>query len=364
MNSNNKLSNRKSNFELLRIIAMLLIIMGHISGQAFDSTRITESGKIFVTIMGSGSRIAVNLFLMIGIWFMVDAEFRVEQILKLYGGLWFYSVSITLILICFGFDIGTKDIISCFFPYLRCWMWFVPLYISLLLLSPFLKKAFDHLNKGALRLLLGLGFFLICVVSTVSKFMDTKLCALLWFIYMYYTIGYYKKFVAGEIKKTKRFLLFGVLIYSILIISGIICSRLSGEIFNYGRRIVSQYLSDYKSIPNFMCALCIFVFFSKLDIGSSSIINGISKNTLDVYMIHQQTPFYPILWTVVCRSHSWQSSKYFCFVFLGVTIAVYIVFSLIGRIRVRFIEPFWVKSKLFDKISTLIKKAYGSILST
>ena len=70
MNSNNKLSNRKSNFELLRIIAMLLIIMGHISGQAFDSTRITESGKIFVTIMGSGSRIAVNLFLMIGIWFI------------------------------------------------------------------------------------------------------------------------------------------------------------------------------------------------------------------------------------------------------------------------------------------------------
>ena len=87
-----ELTNRKSNFELLRIIAMMLIVMGHLGGQGFESDILSKSKQIFVVLVGSGARIAVNLFLMIGIWFMIEASFSGARIMKLYGGGYGYTL--------------------------------------------------------------------------------------------------------------------------------------------------------------------------------------------------------------------------------------------------------------------------------
>ena len=74
---------RNSYFELLRIVSMLAIVLAHISGQAFDRDLVPVSGDVFMHIIGYGSRIAVNLFLMTGVWFMVDSEFHGKRVLKL-----------------------------------------------------------------------------------------------------------------------------------------------------------------------------------------------------------------------------------------------------------------------------------------
>lgn len=142
----------------------------------------------------------------------------------------------------------------------------------------------------------------------------------------------------------------------------VICKYSSGRIFELGESIFKQYLGDYKSIPNFLCSLLIFMFFAELDIGQKKWINEISKNTLDVYMIHQQDAFIPIIWVGLFHTKEWQQSPYFILLYLGTVLAVYVGGSIIGRLRVRFIEPLWLKSRLFGWLSQKLDLFYVPVL--
>ena len=362
-NNSHQIKGRDSNFELLRIWAMFMIIIGHMSWQAFEADQLSMGGRVFIDLFCYGSKIAVNLFLMIGIWFLVDSDFKASRVFKLYGSLWFYSIFITVALIVSGLEVSTQDKIYSFFPYLKNRMWFVPQYITLILLSPFLKKAYNGMSQASMRLLIIVGFFMIGGVCSVNYFMDTRLCATIWFIYIYFVIAYYKQYVSDKITHKYYFLFGGITIYFILVGGALVCLSHTGTVYNIVVQYIAQYLCDFKSIPNFICSFCIFIFFSKLDIGSNRVINELSKNTLDVYMIHQHPAFYMILWTVVCKTHSWQSSDYFILIYMGTAIALYLACSIVGRLRVRLIEPLWIKSKLFKKFCDTIDKLYLPITS-
>ena len=336
---------RKSNFELLRIFGMLAIIMGHMAGQGLNGSFLgwQELPGLFLS---SASRFAVSLFLMTGLWFMVDAEFSPKRVLKLYSALWFWSVVLTYFLVIIGQDVSLKDMVSCFIPVMRRWAWFVPVYIVLTLISPFLRKACLKMNKKELLRLVVLGFIFLSIVSTVSPFMDTWYCALIWFIYMYFVIYFYKKYLYESIKGKKRYLFMGLIVYIALVGGRYLCTRLGG-IFELPVGVMTQYISDYKSIPNLMCTIPIFIFFSKIDIGSVKWVNALSKNTMDVYLIHQTESFYMFLWKDICRTDSWQNSQMELLIFVLVTLAVFAGCSLMGRMRVLIFEPLWVKSRLF-----------------
>ena len=118
---------------------MFFIVMGHLIGQGGGTN--VEGFWPFSIILYSGSRIAVNLFLMLGIWFMVDYEFKASRILKIYGTTWFYTAVITsLMVVIGGVNITAEDLAGAFMPFLRKTLWFSSLYICLLLLAPFLHK--------------------------------------------------------------------------------------------------------------------------------------------------------------------------------------------------------------------------------
>ena len=76
-------ANRQSNFELLRLVAMLAIVAGHFVSQSAVGHASGAAGTV-ASILSSGPRLAVNLFLLVGCWFMVDAKFKAERLLKLY----------------------------------------------------------------------------------------------------------------------------------------------------------------------------------------------------------------------------------------------------------------------------------------
>lgn len=353
---------RSSNFELLRIVSMLVIVLNHVAAQAFDRDVILLQNDVFLCIVGYGSRIAVNLFLMTGVWFMVDSEFKGKRVMKLYGSLWFYSVVITLILLFAGQHVGFGDLISSFFPLLRRRMWFVPQYLTLMLISPFLKLLFEQMNKETTRRALIAGFFFISFICTIRGFEDKWLAAFVWFAYVFFVIAYYKRY-GFNLKFNKPLCLVGGgLIYLLMAAGLVVCKYSYGRIFELGESIFRQYLGDYKSVPNFLCSLLIFMFFAELDIGQRKWINEISKNTLDVYMIHQQDAFIPVIWVGLFHTKEWQQSPYFILLYLGTVLAVYIGGSLIGRLRVRFVEPLWLKSRLFGWLSQRLDKFYEPVL--
>ena len=67
---------RQSNIELLMIFAIIMVVMEHFIRQSSLLASATEANGIINAFLGSGGRIAVNIFLLIGSWFMVDTTIR------------------------------------------------------------------------------------------------------------------------------------------------------------------------------------------------------------------------------------------------------------------------------------------------
>lgn len=68
---------RSSNIELLRILAMMTIVLGHCLRQ--NDYFLAMPNVIFASGM---LRIAVNVFLIVGCWFMVDATFSWKRVFR------------------------------------------------------------------------------------------------------------------------------------------------------------------------------------------------------------------------------------------------------------------------------------------
>ena len=89
---------RNSNLELLRIIAMFIIVAHHYvvnSGivSLYDFNNISFN-MIFSQIWGFGGKMAINIFVLISCYFMCTYKLTWLKILKLYLEIKFYSVLI------------------------------------------------------------------------------------------------------------------------------------------------------------------------------------------------------------------------------------------------------------------------------
>ena len=76
-----KTMERLSNFEILRIISMLLIICHHFalySGCRYPSSTITMN-SVFIQFLSYGGQLGVNLFVLISGYFLVKNEFKVKK---------------------------------------------------------------------------------------------------------------------------------------------------------------------------------------------------------------------------------------------------------------------------------------------
>lgn len=357
---------RESNFELLRIIAMLLIIAGHFVTQSGALEATTGINHWFAASVGMGHRMAVNLFVLIGTWFMVDLDFKPSRIIRLYGTVWFYSVLITLICKVCKVPVSMEEFVSAFFPVIRRAVWFASVYIGLMLLSPFLRK-FRLLTLEIQRKAIIVLFLLVCVECTLSTFMDTYLCALTWFIFLYLFMCYHKECVKRDCSILKWnkiwYLLIGVAVYAAMIAAEGICYTFADRVpvLSMGRSLVIQYLSDYKSIPNFLSAFCIFLFFENWRMRKIRLINVFAGATFGVYVIHQIPVFYMFLWKNLCDCDAWINDRMFPLYTLAVIFCVFVAGVVIDQIRTVVFEPFWLHSPLFRWINRKMDRFYQSV---
>lgn len=115
-------------------------------------------------------------------------------------------------------------------------------------------------------------------------------------------------------------------------------------------------ISDYKTIPSFTCALLVFSYFQKIDIGSVKWINFIAKSAFAVYVFHQTPNFYPHLWEDVFVATSWHHSTLFPVITIGVCITIYLIALTIDIIRLKYFEPLLVKTPIYIKLEKLLNK--------
>lgn len=311
----------------------------------------------FATFTGSAARIAVNMFLMLGCWFMVDSKYNSQHITRLYFNVWSLTVPITLVVFLLGLTQNTKDIMRGFFPFIGKGVWFASAYLMLMLFSPWLHKVLEWPKDTVKKLLIMSSLFVSLWVTlyTFDRTEDQWLDILVWFSFIYVFIGYYKKYL--NFKCNKYVVLFlGLLFYFILALGSGYCAIHTGEskFINIGQKLFIGYLSDYKTLPNFIISFCIFYFFQRTDIGSNKNINFIATGAFSTYIIHQTPVFIHVLWYDVYKCDSFLLTPWRSLYAILVILSTYFICLLVECVRRKWIENIiletrfvlWIEKKL------------------
>ena len=345
---------RNSNIEILRIICMSLIVLAHFIYQsnAYD----ISDNIVFITIFGNGHKIAVNLFLLIGSWFMVDRPFSAERILKLYGNVWIYTAGISMLMLTLGNNIGIVNFCVNFFPFIGSAVWYASAYIALMFIAPFLNRVFQW-NRMILRNFLVVMFALICIETMIRHPIDDWTSWILWFGFVFLSMGYYKKYIHGSYTtRYKIFLFTGIVLY--LFLSAIIIGVYKFGIPDLFGKLAKRYLTEIHTAPNIIISFFIFLYFINRKPFYNHIVNKIGGLTFSVYIIHQTKGFYPFLWHNIFRCDEWIGGPYFEILSVGVVLAVFLITFLAEIIRKKIFEPLWIKSKLFKLLAKKLNEFY------
>lgn len=357
---------RLSNFELLRIICMLLIIAGHLTKQSgiLDTTGLNFN-KSFAVFLGSASGIADNIFVMIGAWFLVEKSFKSDRIIKIYFEVFTYCVPITILMIIFLPQyMGLREMVRGLIPYGGSPLWFATVYISMLLLSPFMNLLLDDREKT--RTMLIILFFINVIPSTLLFRNDFFYSGeIVWFCFLYLLIGYIKK--NGLINKLsqKSCLLYSVMIYAALLFLYFVVTALSEHVswvasLEKSLELSTYYIDRYHTLPAFLCSIFIFSFFARLDLKNKKWINDISSGCFGIYIIHQSPGFAKYLWFGLFNVESWQSFKIFPLYYIGTVLAIFVGGVIIDYIRRHSIEKWINNSSFFIIIKNKIDLLYDS----
>ena len=354
-----KTKERQSNIELLRIIAILCVVFSHYSrhsGFTFDMDRFNIN-LIYTQITTLGN-LGVNIFVLIAGFFLSTRERPISNVIPIWRAAWIYSVAIYLI-VCvlhlhqFSYMEGIKSL----FPVITEEWWFITTYIILMIFAPYLTRFINSISKDSYSKLLIILFVVWMVIPTFTN-QYLKCNDLLWFFTLYLTGGYIQKY-KDDFNRSFAFYgalsaaAFGIFVLSVIVLN--ILFLLYPSIGNHG-----DFFSGKQLILMPVLSALLLIFFMKLPMKQSKLINTISSSTLGIYLIHDNHYVRDILWGGV-RIIS-EDSCWFIPYSIVVVIMVFVCCSLIEMIRMKF-ESFIIVESRLAYIDKLIVKHVNRLLS-
>lgn len=153
-----------SNIESLRIISILMIVMMHIMGNAYNTHNAINHELLFAinTIGNTG----VTIFILISGYFGIHPT--ISKFIKMMSIIWFYSILSYLISIFYlGESITLQGLKVTLFPVLCRKYWFITCYIIIFCFSPFLNKIVDTLSKSDFIKLISLMLLFFIIAPTI-----------------------------------------------------------------------------------------------------------------------------------------------------------------------------------------------------
>jgi surface polysaccharide O-acyltransferase-like enzyme len=272
---------RESNFELLRILAIIGIIGSHFLGHGgiLFATNLNQPNFYFANIFESFFNVSVNCFILISGYFSIKVKFK--RLLELELQILFYSFSIAIIFWALHIvKFSIKELILSMIPMLSMRWWFITIYVALVLLSPFLNIFIDNITRHQHLKLLILLFLLFPVYSTIfSSSLDNSLgFGIINFMFLYLIGSYIKRY---NVKwSNKKSLLFFIISTLFIFLGTIILSIKSGKFNNH--------FYSYNNIFILTQGISLFLLFKNFKF-YSIIINKISPFVFGVYLLDDHT---------------------------------------------------------------------------
>ena len=239
---------------------------------------------------------SVNCFVIISGYFMVRSQLRIKRVIGIWIQTFFYSTIIPLLFFLFQGGNGLDWLIKGFTPLCSNIYWFVTMYIGLMLLSPFLIKSIEGLNKRQFKLLLiVMGIINIVVIWKIplGSIYSSGTC-LLFFIFLFLVGGYIRthNISLGKEKYGQYFIVFSLIALVITLVQDIAI----GIKHNKG---LYHILNPYNGLPFFMSVL-LFMYFKNKHAFKKGILQKmaitLSPYILGVYLISDHPMVRKWLW--------------------------------------------------------------------
>lgn len=281
---------RQSNFELLRLVSMLMVMVCHANGYVNETDLVGAAGATKLAV-NQLCLVNVNIFVLISGWFGIKPS------IKGFGKLLFQILFLSLLCFCVFKVVGLPasfkhDLL----PYLLfgSGYWFVVSYLILYVLSPVLNAFVDKATKKEFALFLVLFFiteFIYGYALNVGHF-EFGFSAL--FFIGLYLLARYVRVYSGKFFQFNR---------QVDLIIYLFASCISMLLLWYGYKLFGMgfHLNHYDSPLAIIAAIYLILFFSKFHF-QSRIINWMASSAFAIYLIHENSlvsPYYHIMFDVL-----------------------------------------------------------------
>ncbi|MBR4625971.1 MAG: acyltransferase [Alphaproteobacteria bacterium] len=352
---------RNSNFELLRILSIIMIIGYHyvVHGNFSDVERVQD--RIMLNILSSCGKMGVNIFCLTMGYFGIESQnVSTRKIIRIEGQVLFYSLlGLALGTVVDRQLLSTRTILCSLFPTITEHYWFFSAYVIVFLLSCYLNRFLKSIRKGDFVKLLLLCYTLWGIIPffTLRENHGLFWNQLIWFFVMYMTGAYLKLFSPKKYQMAYHF--WGFTSIFLLMMSSVICELLALKIpafegySTYFRWSNSPFVI-VASFSLFCIAICSPEHTSKL-------INWIAGFVFGIYLFHENIFIRDILWMRILDTVRFNTVGNLIIHFVLSLVIVFVVGCLFEYLR-KLLECFYVDyldlmaNKVDNKIISLINK--------
>lgn len=353
---------RQINFELLRILCMYMIVVGHclFHGRVTAKLGYGTANYFLSYLIQAFSVVHVNCFVMIGGYFAVDREFKSQRVLRLWHQVAFYSIGIFAVCALFGTVAGV-DVIHAFLPISSKTYWFASVYMGVMLLMPFAGRMAVRLTRRQYQYLLLLltVFFsvnhMIFRVDTYGTYVGRELG---WFLFLTFLAGYIKL----HTKPDRRYYLHGLAGYVMASLAVLASVYLSVEFHQENIGYFMNYnspLALFATVSLFLCVKNMPVRESRFD----NVILRVAGAAFGVYLIHDNYLIRYLVWDTFRASkvaHTHWAVLYACIVAV-IVYAVCTAAELVRQKLFKVVGQQYEKTFLYKKEQFLCEK-WNSLL--
>jgi len=290
---------REANFELLRVIAMFMVVILHYLSHGDVLIKLgapISKVNILATLIESFCIVAVNVWVLISGYFLSTSGFHLKKIIQIILEVLFYTITISIVMQIVGtYSMGKSDgfykIAQYCFPIASEHYWFATSYVFMYILSPVLNSGIRKLSRWQLKVIIMGLLFWFCVIKTfipVNFVTDDMGYGLNWFIVLYLIAAYIRKYDVRIMSNGKQSMI--VYIASCLLIFVI-------ELLIYGYNSATGGFNYYFDVPfhyNYLLcltgALGLFSSVRYLKVTNRFISKSaifIAPMTFGVYLLHE-----------------------------------------------------------------------------
>ena len=312
---------------------MLFIVAGHsvIHGE-FKDFPLTANGMLAI-VLTQGSRIGVDIFVLITGYFSVGKDINTKKIKKLYGQIISYSLIITIIMFVIG-ETSISSLIYAILPVATSRYWFVTCYVLLILLSPALQIFIKYADKIIYQRIL-IVLFIMWSVYPTFHIGQPGYSNFAWFIFVYLLAAYMRIWESKIISKINIY--HGFLLLILIEIMTVITYILGINSMFFRENAIYLY-SEMNTISGIVCAVLLFCGFRNIKMKSNYILNKIAGCMFGVYLFHDNPYIRHYLWVKVLKNAYWFNKKTFPIHMLISILAVFGMGIIIEYIRQRSVK--------------------------